>query len=131
MQIKDALHITIPMPPSINACFGTNWNTKRRFKSKKYEEWIEVCDVLLMARNFRIRGDSWLAVEYKLYTNIYNKDGTKKKKDTENYIKPISDYLTHKIEGFDDHRIKTMSVTKYQSDRDEVDIILREIGDVV
>ena len=33
------LELYIPTPPSINACYATNFKTKRRFKSKEYSFW--------------------------------------------------------------------------------------------
>ena len=33
------MQIDLPfLPPSVNACYATDWKTKRRFKSKEYKE---------------------------------------------------------------------------------------------
>lgn len=29
----------LPMPPSVNAMFATDWRTKRRFATKAYSDW--------------------------------------------------------------------------------------------
>lgn len=31
--------LLVPMPPSTNELYGTNWRTRRRFNSKRYETW--------------------------------------------------------------------------------------------
>lgn len=131
METSDCFKITLPIPPSVNQCFGTNWSTKRRFKSKKYEEWIELCNILLINRRIRLKGDSWLAAEYKFYMPIYNKNNTKKVKDVANYEKALSDYLSLKVDGFEDHKLKTIFMTKIESDRMEVELIVREISTVI
>ena len=36
-----SLELYIPTPPSVNACYATNFKTKRRFKSKEYSFWTK------------------------------------------------------------------------------------------
>lgn len=38
-ELKQPLVLILPMPPSVNALYSTNFRTKRRFASKAYEGW--------------------------------------------------------------------------------------------
>ncbi len=40
--------LVVPMPPSMNALYGTNWKTKKRFNSKRYENWIRDAGIALL-----------------------------------------------------------------------------------
>lgn len=42
--------ITLPFPPSVNSLYSTDWKTKRRFKSKRYAEWLESARACLWAQ---------------------------------------------------------------------------------
>lgn len=123
------IRLTLPCPPSVNSCYATNFVTKRRFKTKKYEEWERDAFLALQKQpKKKITGDEWLAVGYYFYFPLYNKNGSKKVKDLENYFKSLSDFLGTQISGFDDHKIKRyLTPEKFDSDRNEVEIVIREI----
>lgn len=121
------IRLTLPSPTSVNEAYGTNFTTKRRFKTEKYEEWIDSAILSLNAqKRKKITGDEWLHVEYTFYFPIYNKNGSKKIKDTFNYEKCLSDFLAENITGFADHKILSGSVKKAHSMRNEVEIVIVE-----
>jgi Holliday junction resolvase RusA-like endonuclease len=39
-ELKPRVVLHMPSPPSVNAMYGTNWATKRRFTSKEGEVWF-------------------------------------------------------------------------------------------
>lgn len=121
------IRLTLPCPPSVNAAYGNC--SHGRYKTPKYKEWENIALLKLIAQERkRITGDEWLEVEYKFYFPIYNKDGSKKKKDLENYFKCLSDFLGKNITGFEDHKIKRyITPEKFDSTRNEVDVVIREI----
>lgn len=41
------IRLTLEKPPSVNALFATDWKTKRRFKSAKYESWLRSAEASL------------------------------------------------------------------------------------
>ncbi len=115
------------MPPSVNQAYTTNQHNRGWHKSVKYKEWTDVCDVhMLTQKRYTIKGDEWLSVRYELQIPLYYKNGKKRKVDTANYEKCLSDYLCKALEGFEDHRIKTIYMTKTDSSRNEVDISIWE-----
>lgn len=128
MQTNE-IQIILPVPPSVNAAYATNFKTKRRFKSKAYQEFINEADAALLAsgKKWKITGDSWLEVVYVFYFPIYNKNGSKKKKDLSNFEKCISDYLSSRIEGFADEKIRVIRMEKIQSITEKVCITIKEI----
>jgi len=127
-MIEQEIRLTLPMPPTLNSCFSTNFQTKRRFKSEKYRDWIALCDVLMLKLpKYTIKGSKWLRIEITAFTPIYNKDGTKKKWDIDNRIKATLDYLDTVIEGIDDRAYKEIVAIKEESDRKEVEIVIREL----
>lgn len=73
---------------------------------------------MLALRKFErkeIEGDEWLEVSYEFRFPLYNKDGSKKKKDAFNFEKVLSDFLGKKIKGFEDHKIISGQVCKVDS----------------
>ena len=74
------------LPTSVNQCFATNWNTRRRFKTKKYAEFIaRMMPILTGLVKEPLKGD--LEVEY----NFYFPD--KRRRDVFNLEKAMSDTL--------------------------------------
>ena len=117
------------MPPSVNQCYATNFTTKRRFISREYKEWKDEIKLIIghSEKKWRIVGDNLLSIEYNFYFPIYNKDKTVKKKDTANFEKPLSDGLCECIEGLEDKNFKRIVLEKHHSERDEVEVIIREL----
>jgi len=124
MEIK----IELPLPPSINQCYATNFQTKRRFKSKVYEEWIKNAHIsLLTSSKYKILGNEWLQVKYTFYMPLRTKKGDIRKVDAENYIKPTSDFLGKTIQGFEDSKIKDYYISKEDSSERKAEIIIKEL----
>ena len=127
MPIEDFIKIALPMPISVNVAYAWWWRW-RRHKSNEYQKWLDIADEIMQEQNdYRITGNSWLEVEYTYFFPIYNQDWSIKKKDVFNFEKVLSDFLTKKIEGFKDEKIKKWTIEKIDSTRDEVEIIIREI----
>ena len=41
------IRLNLEKPPSVNALFSTDWKTKRRFRSKAYENWLSNAETAL------------------------------------------------------------------------------------
>ena len=122
--------LVFPMPPSINTCYATNWTTKRRYKTEKYEAWLNDCKSALSSRGKRYKFDpkAKLSMSYSFYSKWINKNGTIKVKDLSNYFKALEDMMGVFLEGFDDSRIfHYENITKIHSDREEVEIKISEM----
>ena len=136
MNEKKQIRLTLPLPTSVNCAYA---GKEVRYKSKDYKLWIEEAMISALAqKKYKITGDEWLEVDYHYYTHIYNKNGGKKIWDVFNFEKTLSDLLAGKkkkgiwtqppiIDGFQDHKIITGRVTKHESDRQEVEIIISEV----
>jgi len=78
--------ITVPLPPSVNQAYATNWKTKRRFKSKPYSDWLAHCEFLVLNQGV-VFTPGRVKVEY-----ICGKPD-KRRRDLGNLEKPLSDML--------------------------------------
>jgi Holliday junction resolvase RusA-like endonuclease len=84
------LELTLPRPPSVNGMYATNFKTKRRFKSKKYSEWLNAAHALLNQHRERFEGHIEIDIA------IGKQD--KRKEDISNRIKAVEDFLvSHQI----------------------------------
>jgi len=129
------INLTLPLPPSVNTAYA---GKEIRHKSKAYKEWIDLAHIAASTQSkYKIKGDEWLGVEYKYFMPIYCKNGNKKVVDVCNYEKVLSDVLAGGknnppiIEGFRDHMIKTIILSKHESDRREVEITIRELPNLI
>jgi len=113
------MKIELPfLPLSVNQCYGTDWNTKRRFKTKPYNEFIANCATYMASK--KISGD--IEVEF----NFYFPD--KRKRDCSNYIKGLEDTLVHYGVIDDDSFIQILHVEKYyQKGKPETIIEIKSI----
>jgi hypothetical protein len=132
----NSIKLTLTMPPSINWAY-VNARGKWRVKSKEYLEW-ELINKDVNKDDYRIIGDEWLEVKYTFYFPLYNKWNKKKKiKDTFNFEKVLSDFLSDKtkkwkeipwiIPWFKDHKIKIWTVQKIDCAKESVDVIINEL----
>jgi Holliday junction resolvase RusA-like endonuclease len=78
--MTETIQIILPFPPSVNSLFGGGSNQKR-FPSKKYKEWLKSCHLL----------NPLLLDKVELHYRFYFPDA--RERDTENYIKAVTDYL--------------------------------------
>ena len=118
--------ITLPLPPSVNGLYA---GMARRFKSKKYKEWI---DEAIEEGEFsapEMNPDVWLKGVYTFYMPLMCKNGNVKRRDVANYEKATSDFIGDHLIGFDDMMLKTVCLTKVESDRNEVVCVITEIDD--
>lgn len=98
------MKLTLPIPPSVNDCYGTNFATKRRFKTKRYESWENQAmgEFFQQKRNLQM-------VEGKV--NLHYRIGRAKDKrarDLGNYEKPLSDFLVKCRMIEDDSLVQTI-----------------------
>ncbi len=109
--------------------YPTNTKTGRRYKSFEYKEWITLADSRLYTqKRYKVSGKERLNASMKFYTTWFNKDGTIKKKDLDNYYKIIGDYIKNFVENFDDKQIFSHNGSeKIHSNRNEVEIVIEEI----
>lgn len=126
--MNKSINLELPIPPSVNVAFATNFKTGRRFKSKKYGEWERDAKIILDSHNakYSIVGDEWLSVTYTFFMPIMCKNGNKKIKDVANYEKALTDFLCANIEGFQDHKITRMYLQKVDSPVERVVIEIQE-----
>lgn len=130
MAKVNQVFLVFPMPPSINTCYGTNWATKRRYRTEAYREWLKDCEsaLLLRGKRYKFDPDEKLSMSYSFYSKWINKNGSIKTKDLSNYFKALEDMMNEFLEGFDDSRIfRYEKIEKIHSDREEVEIKISEI----
>lgn len=116
----------IPLPPSENAAYATDWKTGRRFKSKEMNEFTVRFQAWSMRRFQKIaqlqkeltweladhrralRVDAWLFFQYEsLFTkskSSTDRPRRKKMNDPSNFIKALHDCLSNML-GVDDSRM--------------------------
>lgn len=78
--------LKLPYPPSVNQLYATNWKTKRRFKTKRYEDWIAEAGWMLRSQRPR-HHDGKVAVTYLI------KRPDNRPRDIENLTKALGDLL--------------------------------------
>lgn len=122
------INLILPLPISVNQAYS--WFT-RRHKSNEYKEWeFRAYQKFLeqkKLKSYEIKWDEWLFVVYKYYMPLFFKNGNKKKQDLFNLEKALSDFLWKHIPWFQDQHIRCWYVEKIDSDRWEVEIIIKEI----
>ena len=79
----------LPFPPSVNGLFATNWKTKRRFPTKKYEEWKVEAEGLFWKQKHLVPEKFINPV--KVTISLERPD--KRKRDVANYEKAVTDFL--------------------------------------
>jgi len=100
----------LPMPPSVNAMFATDWKTKRRFVSKSYATWKENATNLLGAQYAAYGSPSVhrpVALTIKLGLNYQS--------DIANREKALTDLLVANIDMPDDRYIERIVIERDQT----------------
>ena len=121
----EQIKLTFTIPISVNQAYA---GMTRRYKSKQYKEWEKIFKHEYNNQTkYWITDDDWLQAEYNYYMPIYNKNGTKKVKDVANYEKILTDALCKVIEGLEDHKIKSIKLEKHDSDRNEVEVLIKKV----
>ena len=90
----------------------------RRFKTKEYNEWLKLA-LALMGRKKMLKGD--LSVHIDFYFKYV------KKNDIDNPIKCLLDVITKAGWINDDRQIYYLSVCKKQSNKERIEVIIKEI----
>ena len=75
-----------PRPPSVNTCFATDFRTRRRFATKAYQDWKLESLHLGMAGKKTIKG--LVKVTFR-----FGREKDKRRRDVNNYEKPLNDML--------------------------------------
>lgn len=121
MISKTMIKIMLPLPPSSNVLYATNFMTRRRFPSKAYLKWKKTASGIV-PKIFSGLLKGRISAEYAI---TFPED--KRKRDLENYVKAISDLLVeHKI-IVDDSYIDRMLLTRDKGNVPGVHITLKEI----
>lgn len=94
----------LPLPPSENACFATDWRTKRRFVTKRYADWKKAAG----ADAIQQAGGKSYAGHWSLEISLARPD--KRRRDCMNYIKPIADLLVSLGLTSDDSNVQSCLV---------------------
>ena len=100
----------LPMPPSVNACFATDFRTKRRFASKAYTAWKAAAGERLM-QQYNAYGAP--AVHRPIALRI--RLGLNYQSDIGNREKPLTDLLVAKLDMADDRYIERIVIERDQS----------------
>ena len=110
----------LPIPPSVNALYATNWKTKRRFESKRYEIWKENAFAALITTSPRPRSTPGkISVVYM----VGRPD--RRRRDCESHIKAVSDFLvTHRLID-DDSEIDLLTVGWTDDHPGSVEVVIR------
>lgn len=128
-----SIHLTLPMPPSVNKAYA---GFPKRHKSNDYKKWeVEAQKALKTQTKYSIEGDKWLNAMYVLHTDLHYKNGKKKVIDVANYEKIVSDFLSWgrkpenaKILWFADHKIMSITLLKKQKEQDDfIEILVDEL----
>jgi len=124
---EELIKIILSLPPSVNKLY--NNSKKWRTKTEEYKWWESLAwyEYKKAGIDYKISWDNWLIVRYEYFMNIYNKDWSKKVIDVFNLEKATSDLLQKLIPWFKDENIKKWFVEKHQSDRNEVEILIKEV----
>lgn len=116
------MKLTLPFPPSVNSLYATNWKTKRRFKSKRYEAWISAATIKALTQRWQSS-----VPEFTGHVKVVYELGRPdlKRRDVENYSKAISDFLVYHNILADDSLIH--EITLRWADVEGVEITITEI----
>jgi len=98
------------LPVSVNACFATDFKTKRRFKTKEYKEFESYCRGVIEPENLFGYGNR-IGVEVDFYSDWETKKGTIRKVDIANYEKSLIDCMFPLL-NLDDSQIFSIKLNK-------------------
>lgn len=114
----------LPLPPSINQSYATNFKTRRRFKSKDLTNFEKLIANYWLERNLQLQEnrkiiESWIkekrdlsftCIFYLDHKRIFTSDMRKKKMDVSNRIKAIEDSIVGWLWYDDCHHTKVMAI---------------------
>lgn len=111
---KEVIKIHLPFPPSVNSLYPGNG--KKRWKSKKYGEWIRLANDMLAGQKLEYFQDP-VQVLYR----IGRPD--KRNRDLENYAKALSDLLVSTTILKDDSLIHRLVMEWEDIDGVDIEIV--------
>lgn len=97
----------LPMPPSVNAMFATDWKTKRRFKTKAYAVWQQAAGEALGAQ-YAAMGAPSVHRPVELSIRL----GLNYQSDISNREKAITDLLVATLDMPDDRYIERIEIAR-------------------
>lgn len=100
----------LPMPPSVNACFATDFKTKRRFASKAYVVWKKAAADKL-GQQYAAYGAPTIHKPIALTIRL----GLNYQSDIANREKPLTDLLVANLDMADDRYIERIVIERDQS----------------
>ncbi len=117
----NVLAFSIPMPPSANSLFATDFKTKRRFMSKQYKAWRDAASVQLKA-DWQRTGSPKFERHLSLTVHL----GLNYASDIDNRLKPLMDLLAKSIPDFpDDRYVDRISIERVKGITDARVLILQ------
>ena len=123
----NAINLVLPfMPITVNKAYA---GFIKRHKSNEYKDFeykIEKYFLELWTK-YEIIWNNWLSVKYDFHFPIYNKNWSIKKKDLWNYEKCLTDILSHHIPWFLDEKIKHISMSKWDNEKEYMEIEIKEL----
>jgi Holliday junction resolvase RusA-like endonuclease len=112
----------LPLPPTTNSLFATDFKTKRRFISKEYAAWKRAAGALLREQYARYDSPEVLKpVHLRIQLNVNHQS------DIANREKAITDLLVHTLDMPDDRYIDRLVIER---DR-EIEAAVVTIGEAV
>lgn len=114
--------ISLPfLPTSVNACFATDFKTKRRFKTESYKQFQKDCLSFMPKLK-----ETCYTKDIEVEINLYMPD--KRKRDVDNFCKSLLDTLKIYDIYKDDSQIQRLVVEKYyQKGKPETVIEINQI----
>jgi Holliday junction resolvase RusA-like endonuclease len=121
------IYLKIPfMWISVNKAYA--WY-KVRHKSKDYKEFSNKIESYFLKHDtkYEIIWDKFLCVKYDFHFNLFNKNWNTKIKDVANYEKCLTDELCKHIKWFEDHKIKHITLSKWDNEKEYMEVEIIEI----
>lgn len=129
MQIFLSFKNVSPLP--LNQVYATDFKSKRRFKSKSYNEYTRIINSQLSQYTNQLQAFNkyfdeekhYIVADYIFYKTVLTKSNriNKKSGDTSNLIKPIEDIVFKQLNADDSH-IVDIRAAKIHSDNPRIDI---------
>jgi Holliday junction resolvase RusA-like endonuclease len=126
----------IPIPPSVNAAYATNWKTKRRYKSPDLQAWESDFRAWALLNRGYILGvrkmldtpvdNAALSIDLMFFfswNRVITKDGRPKILDLDNRLKAVLDAIS-KVLGVNDSIFFRIRAEKYP-------VVSSKVGDTV
>lgn len=116
---------TIPtLPPSVNSLHNVIYSQRRVELKPEIRQWRS--DAKVYIPRLELQADSLLDVVLIFHYRQRCANGSLRRFDTHNVVKPLLDLIAEKA-GFDDARIKSGSWASIDSPREQVEVCLREV----